>query len=102
MGLGGNNVNGPSAESIALMQATQQRALQDRVNKYIRDGYRVVSQSPTTAQLVRPKKFSLFFFLLWLIVGLGFGALVYIGWYMAKRDEQIYLVVDANARVSER
>jgi hypothetical protein len=85
-----------SAESTRELQ---RQRLQAEINRYIGRGFRVLNQTDTTAQLVRPKKFSLLWFIIWLILGLGVGALIYAGWYMAKRDEQVYLTVDADGKV---
>lgn len=74
--------------------------LQREVNKYIGQGYRVVSQTDTTAQLVRPKQFSCLWFLInaFLIIGWIF----YLLWYWSKREEQIYIEVDlvGNIKIS--
>lgn len=67
--------------------------LQDRINRYVGKGYRVVSQTPESAQLVKPKRFSLVWFVVGLLLGLVPG-LIYVGWYMRKRDEQVYLYLE--------
>lgn len=61
---------------------------------YIRKGYRVASQTRTSANLVRPKKFSFLAFFLLLLFGVVPG-LVYFAWYLAKKDKSVYLYNDA-------
>lgn len=56
-------------------------------------GYRLVTQTDTTAQMVKPKTFSFGFFLLWTLLT-GVGLILYPAYYLAKRDEQRYLSVD--------
>jgi len=69
---------------------TAESALDRAIIKYIRKGYRVESRTETTAQLVKPKKFSLAsFFLL--------GPLS-LPMFLSKKDPVVYLVVE-NGRV---
>jgi hypothetical protein len=76
--------------------------LQDEINKYIRRGFTVVSQTDTSAQLIKAKRFSLFWALFWLILGIGVGLVIYIFWYMAKRDKATYITVDGQGRIQRR
>lgn len=73
-------------------------ALQREIQHYVKRGYRVVSQTPTSAQLVRPKRFSC------LVATLGallllIGLLIYLFYYMSKKDDIIYLAVDERGHV---
>lgn len=71
--------------------------LQAAVDDYVRRGFRVVSQTPTTAQLVKPKTFHFVLFLVTLLLfGLG---LLYLFWYLAQKDTQVYLTIDADGRL---
>ena len=80
----------------------QRRAiLQQEINKYVKQDYRVVSQTDTTAQLVRPKKFSCLIALLALLI-VVIGFIIYLIYYVAKRDDQIYIEVDENGKVRIR
>lgn len=75
--------------------------LQREVERLVKRGYRVTSQTDTTAQLVKPKRFSLFWAIFWfcfLIVGL----IGYLLFYAAARDEQVYIVVDDYGRVQRK
>ena len=64
------------------------------INRYVRQGYRVVSRTDTTAQLVKPKEFSLF----WAIIGFLFLYLLY---YLSKKDETLYLEVLPNGQIAK-
>jgi hypothetical protein len=56
-------------------------------------GFHVTSQTATTAQLLRAKKFSFLLAVLWLLF-LGIGLLVYVLYYVSKSDDTIYLDLD--------
>jgi hypothetical protein len=61
----------------------------------------VISQTETAAQLVKPKRFSVVWFLLWCLLALV-GGLVYIIYHaFMKRERQVYLQVDEHGRVRE-
>lgn len=66
-------------------------ALEDRIQYYVRRGYRVVNRTETTAQLLRPKTFSFVWASFWFIFGLGFGIFFYLFYYLAKQDSTLYL-----------
>lgn len=70
-----------------------ERPIEEQVRYYAYYGFRVVSQTATTAQMVRPKSFSLTWASLWFVFGLGVGIFFYCFYYMAKRDETLYLQV---------
>lgn len=96
----------------AAYQATQRVAtvgrelsLQERseilsreINRYVKRGFRVLSKTDTTAQLVKPKEFSFLWALLWFFL-FGIGILVYLFYYMSKKDLAIYLEVLPNGQV---
>lgn len=90
-------VQSPNTKSIEERRSI----LQKEVTNYVRRGFRVVSQTDTTAQLVKAKKFSFLWAFIWLLA-LGIGLIVYLLWYWAKRDEQVYLEVDANGKIRKR
>jgi len=77
-------------------------AILDReIAKYIKRGYRVTARTPTTAQLLRPKKFSRFWALAWFLC-FGVGILVYLIYYWSKRDDTLYLEIDPAGRIRKR
>ncbi|OGL95034.1 hypothetical protein A2348_04665 [Candidatus Uhrbacteria bacterium RIFOXYB12_FULL_58_10] len=73
--------------------------LSAQVRYLIQFGYVVVHQNEKTAQLVRKKKFSLFLALCGLLL-FFFGFLLYLVWYLAKRDDTIYLDITAQEKAS--
>ena len=75
--------------------------LQREIAAYVKRGFVVQSQTDTTAQLVKRKKFSFLWALLWFLLA-GVGLVVYLIWYAAKRDQSVYLSVDEVGRVSRR
>lgn len=76
------------------MNIDERRTILDQeIGKYIKRGFRVISRTDTTAQLVKPKKFSLLWAFLWFLL-IGIGLLVYVFYYVAKKDKTIYLEVD--------
>jgi hypothetical protein len=60
---------------------------------YVKKGYRVLSQTDTTAQLVKPKRFSCF----WAIVGI---LIIYLIWYWSRKDLLVYLSIDPSGKVT--
>jgi hypothetical protein len=75
--------------------ASQQRAkelvpLREQIAHFNQRGFRVVAQTSTTAQMVRPRKFSFFWFIVSVLTCIG--PIIYLGWYLAKKEETIYLV----------
>lgn len=84
----------PTGLSIEL----RKNILANEIQKYIKDGFRVQSQTDTTAQLVKPKRLScLLAVILLLLMVLPF--LIYIIWFAAQKDEQVYIEVDENGKV---
>jgi hypothetical protein len=67
--------------------------LKAQVRFLVQQGYTVTHQDEKSAQLMRKKQFScLIAFLTLFIFGVGF--LLYLIWFLAKRDETIYLEID--------
>ena len=88
-------INKPVSTWGEVTLEQRRTALQREVRKYVSRGYRVVSQTDTTAQLVKPKRFSL----LWFFILLG---ILYVPFYLFARDRQVYLEVDKYGRVRTR
>jgi len=77
-----------------MMNIEDRKIILDReVGNYIKRGFRIISRTDTTAQLVKPKKFSLLWAFLWFLL-FGIGLLVYVFYYVAKKDQTAYLEVD--------
>ena len=66
--------------------------LQDTIEDHASRGFTVSSQTETTAQMVRSKEFNLVPALLCFLL-FGIGVLVYVFYYMYKRDETIFIRV---------
>jgi hypothetical protein len=69
------------------------KPLQEHINWYVSQGYQVTAQTETSAQLVKPKRFSLIWAFLWFLA-LGVGLIVYLFWHVSKRDKTVYLYVE--------
>ncbi len=82
-------VGPPSSEAGKGERLTMQELIRHRVAQ----GYRVVSQTERTAQLVKPKSFNALVFVILLLLCL-FPAVVYIAMYAAEKDRTFYLEVD--------
>lgn len=92
---------GPAATPSVTSTETRRAALQQRINQYVRRQYRVVSQTDYTAQLVKPKRFSFIWAVIWLILAV-LPFLLYLGYHIfLKRESQVYLTVDEQGRVHE-
>ena len=73
--------------------------LEDAIAYYVRQGYRVSSQTENTAQLIKPKQFSLLAaIILFLIYIIPF--LLYLLYHLAQKDKTVYLVVNEKGKIS--
>ena len=80
----------------------QRRAvLQREIARYVGDGFHVVSQTDTTAQLVKPKSFSCLLAVLGLLLFV-LGLVIYLIYFASRKDKTVYLEVDANGKVTRR
>jgi len=93
--------NAGTTSPVPAGVVTPERRLEAEVQSYVSRGFRVVSQTPTTAQLVKPKKFSFVWAFLWFLVAVV-GLIVYLLYYASKRDEQVFLSVSADGRITRR
>jgi zinc-ribbon domain len=73
--------------------------LQAELRRYTRKGYRVVAQTDTTAQLVKPKTFSCLIAGVLLVFTFGTFLVLYLIWYLARKDKQVYLEIDEGGQV---
>jgi len=81
-----------------VSSALQSEKLEQNIAHYVSQGYRIVSRTEKSAQLVRPKEFSFFAALLWFLVFVV-GLMIYIFYYLAKSDDLIYLRVTQSGTV---
>jgi ABC-type Fe3+ transport system permease subunit len=73
--------------------------LQAEISRYVLKGYRVTTKTARSAQLLKPKKFSVLWAMVWLLlVVLPF--VLYLVWYGVKRDEHLYLTVDEEGKIT--
>ena len=89
----------PQAVAQVVEHSQRVAALDAEIRKYIASGFRVVSRTETTAQLVKPKKFSFWWAAFWTLA-LLVGLILYLFWYAAKKDETVYLEVDQFGQVN--
>jgi hypothetical protein len=75
----------------------QRRQLQHEIRRYVAEGYRVLSQSDSSAQLVKPKKFRFGLALVLLFTAIGF--LVYLIWFLSRRERAVYIEVSPSGQV---
>ena len=90
-----------ASASDELTFERRKEILQREISKYVKRGFRVVSQTDTTAQLVKPKVFSCFWAIVWFLLAIV-PFVIYLIWYAAKRDDQIYLEVTPTGRITTR
>lgn len=84
-----------------LTEPERSAILDAEIQRWVGQGYRLVTRTSTAAQMVKPKSFSVavaIFGLLFLVVGL----LIYLLAYAAQSDEALYLSVDEHGRIQRR
>jgi zinc-ribbon domain len=88
-----------SSQPATLSLEERREILHAELGRYALAGYRVVAQTDTTAQLIRPKTFSCLIAAVLLAFTFGILLVPYLIWYVARRDEQVYLEIDERGRV---
>ena len=83
----------PSQLQVWATRPKDTDPLTDHVAWFVSQGYRVQSQTDAAAQLVKPKVFSFVWAFFWFL-GFGVGLIVYLIYYAAKNDKQVYLTVN--------
>jgi len=82
---------------LSLSERTEK--LTREIVKYTNQGYRVVSRTDTSVQLVKPKEpFNFLIALVGLLIVIV-GLLIYIIYYFSKSDDAVYLVVSETGKV---
>ena len=74
-----------------MNEPVARRPLRFQIEHYVSRGYRVVSETPTSAQLVKPKTFSSGWMFFWTFFSLGTLFWAYPIYYLTKKDKQVYL-----------
>jgi hypothetical protein len=83
-----------SASAQTPLTIEQRKAiLMGAIGSALRNRYRVLSQTDTAAQLVRPKRFSCLWSALWFLF-FGVGLIWYVLYYLSKQDETMFIEVD--------
>lgn len=80
------------------VKGSPEERLQFVIDNYADAGFIIVYRDARSAQLRRPKKFSFIFAFLWFWF-FGIGLVIYILYYLAKRDEVVYLTLDDTGQV---
>lgn len=84
--------------STRLLTIKERSAILDNVIQgYLRSGYRVVTRSDTYAQLYKPKEFD--FCTALIMVILVVGIIIYLIYYITKKDDVVYLQIDEYGRL---
>lgn len=92
------------------MQATIERVLSEserskildiEIQRYLGGGYRILSRTNTTAQLVKPKQFNAGIAILGALL-LLIGLVIYLLAYTAQQDSTMYLSVDEQGHVTRQ
>ncbi len=73
--------------------ATQPDMLQDEIARRTGQGWVLVSRDAAEAQMRKPKRFSILWFLAWAILSVGTLFWVYLIWHWAKSDQLTFLRV---------
>jgi hypothetical protein len=81
-----------------VSEEERSRRLEEELQQYARDGFFVQNRTATTAQLIKPKKFSFIWALVWFLL-FGIGLIVYLLYYWGKRDQTVYLAVDERGNI---
>jgi hypothetical protein len=91
--------NPKSLGAPATIHSYEQRSaiLHSELRRWVAHGFRVVTQTQTSAQLVKPKEFS--FLLALVLVFTLVGFVVYILWYLTAKDQSVHIEVDQFGRV---
>ena len=80
-------------------QQPSEKVLEEQIVRYTRRGYRIVHRSKNSVQMVRPKRFSFVWAMVWFFFTLGSGIVVYLAYYLAKTDKTVYIRVEPTGSV---
>jgi ABC-type Fe3+ transport system permease subunit len=84
----------------ALPASDPEAILQAEINLYVQMGFGVTSQTTRSAQLVKPKKFSIMWAIVWFTLAI-FPLLIYLLYYGFKWDHRVYLTVDEEGHITQ-
>ncbi len=73
-----------------MTDAKAKELLHATIGEFVVRGFTISAQTETTVQMVKPRRFDFLPALLWFLV-FGVGVLIYVFYYMSKRDETVYI-----------
>ena len=76
----------------------RQNILRKEIEKYVRNGYRVICESQSTALLIKPNKFSLFWAIVWFMLAV-LPFVIYILWYNDHKEKWVCISVNVFGKV---
>lgn len=85
---------------LELSDEQQAAVLADELQRLSWQGYQVVSQTSNSAELVKPKKFRIGLALVLFLLTAGIGLIVYIIYFLLKKDKQAQVHVDALGQIT--
>lgn len=76
-----------------MENAERKIVLENAIAIYVQQGYRVVSQTENTVQLIKPKQFSLFIAIILLLFFI-LPFVIYLLYYLTQKEKAVYIVVN--------
>ena len=73
--------------------------MEEEIVGYLKRGYRIACRGDQWAQLWRPRVFSYAWFFLMFVLLFGFGGLLYFGYYLAKREQAVYVRTEPDGSI---
>ncbi len=89
-----------SGDRADITGTVQNKILDERIFQYAEGGYRVIHRSDDSVQLLRPKRFSFLWAVIWFLF-FGMGILVYFAYYFAKREKTTYITVTSSGSIQQ-
>jgi hypothetical protein len=87
------------------MSEVEKKSIEEKRNilnksivKYLHEEYRVLSQTDTSAQLVKPKHFNLLFAIIFLFLWV-LPLIIYVLYFVSKKDKLVYISVNDSGEV---
>jgi len=79
--------------------AERKSILEECIAYYVKDGYRIASQTETSAQMVKPKQFSGCLAVILLLLFL-LPFIIYILYYLSQKDKTTYIQIDERGKIT--
>ena len=81
-----------------LTVAERSAILETAISRYVKQGYIVQTRSDVSAQLIKKKRLSVFWALVYTVLFVA-PLFIYLLWYLMAKDKAVYLFVDESGRV---